>query len=411
MLPRIVRAPVILALLALALAAGSLRPERVGDRLQVALPLLAWACAANRGEAAEYLLRYGVMFVSAHGAKQGLGGAQMNRRPNGGAEGFPSAHTSTAVLGASRLASDCLALHPLGQAAVVFAAAFVGGSRIEAGKHDIWQVLAGALLGLACDRALRRPTPVRARVARGLGRVAAWLARLAAAARAQAGPLARSARRQLAGGALAVAAAIAAATAVRGQDREIGVYLGAQSAMASTVRADDPVLGPLRFSAHWDGNPFVMPPYWGLRATWWQPSGWGFGVELNHAKVYADDVTLAASGFSVLEMTDGLNLLTVNAWRRFKGEGRLTPYLGAGIGLAVPHVEVTSPAGRTFGYEVTGPAVVWMAGVSYDLSGRWALFAEYKGSHSRHDAALDPGGSLKTDITTHALNVGVTWRF
>lgn len=165
------RVPVILALLALVAVGGSWRADRIGDRLQVALPLLAWACTATKGEAAEYLLRYSVMFVTAHGAKTLLGDSGINHRPTGGLEGFPSAHTSTAVLGASRLVHDCVGAHPLGQAAIILAAAFVGGSRIEANKHDIWQVLAGALLGYAADRALRRPTAARARVVAALRRI------------------------------------------------------------------------------------------------------------------------------------------------------------------------------------------------------------------------------------------------
>jgi hypothetical protein len=53
------------------------------------------------------------------------------------------------------MVSDCLAGQPVAQAVSVLAAGFVGASRIEAGAHDIWQVLAGIVLGLVCDRAFR----------------------------------------------------------------------------------------------------------------------------------------------------------------------------------------------------------------------------------------------------------------
>lgn len=162
------RAQVILAVLALVLLTAPSSALRWGDRFQVALPLLAWACAGNRGEGAEFALRYAVMFTLAHGTKRSLGEIPANTRPDGGRHGFPSAHTSTAVLGASRLAHDCLRGAPLAQAAVIGAAAFTGASRIEGQRHDIWQVMAGALLGYACDRALRRPSPLRARVAAAL---------------------------------------------------------------------------------------------------------------------------------------------------------------------------------------------------------------------------------------------------
>lgn len=162
------RAAAVLAGLALCLVLTERDAERYGDSLQVALPLLAWGCAAANGQGPEFFLRYVVMFSSAHGSKAALGEAEVNRRPDGGGKGMPSAHTSTAVLGASSLVHDCVKGNPAVQAAAILSAGFVGGSRIEAGKHDIWQVLAGALLGYGCDRALRRPSVLRRRIAAGL---------------------------------------------------------------------------------------------------------------------------------------------------------------------------------------------------------------------------------------------------
>lgn len=151
----------------LALAAASAgRVEETGDRLQVALPFLALGCAVANGEGAAFVARYGVMFVSLHGMKRAFGQAPFNIRPHGGGQGMPSGHTATAALGASRLVGGCLQGNPVAQAITVLAAGFTGGSRLTVGAHDIWQVLAGAVLGLLCDRvpggALRR----------GLGRLA-----------------------------------------------------------------------------------------------------------------------------------------------------------------------------------------------------------------------------------------------
>ncbi len=137
----------------------------LGSNLQVALPLLAWGCEAMNGSGPEYLLRYGVMFVTLHASKQGLGDLPINERPIGGYEGFPSGHTATAVFGASSLAQTCFRDHPIVQGTVLIAAAFVGTSRVSSGWHDIWQTLAGALLGWTADRALRRPGPLRRRIA------------------------------------------------------------------------------------------------------------------------------------------------------------------------------------------------------------------------------------------------------
>jgi membrane-associated phospholipid phosphatase len=158
-----------LILLCVVFATGG-RVEKTGDKLQVALPLLAWGCAAANGDALEYLGRYAVMFVSVHSAKLALGSAQINQRPNGGDKGMPSAHTSTAALGASRLVQDCLAGNPVVQTATVLAAGFVGASRIDAGAHTIWQVLMGAIVGIFCDRAFGKKSTWRVWLRRRLAR-------------------------------------------------------------------------------------------------------------------------------------------------------------------------------------------------------------------------------------------------
>lgn len=147
------------------------RAERLGDRFQVALPLLAWGCQAMNGQGAEYLLRYGVMFTGLHAAKLGLAEAPINRRPSGGQGGMPSGHTATAVFGASALLHDCAMVSAPVRIAVILAAGFTGASRMDAGAHTIWQVLFGTLWGLACDRALRHHLHLRRRIGMGLRRL------------------------------------------------------------------------------------------------------------------------------------------------------------------------------------------------------------------------------------------------
>ncbi len=192
---------------------------------------------------------------------------------------------------------------------------------------------------------------------------------------------------------------------------EVSIYTGYQSAPHSGVEGEANGT-PFDFTAAWEGRPFEAPPYYGLRVTYWHNADWGYGVELNHAKVYADDETLDDNGFTDLEFTDGINLLTVNGYRRWQDETRRwTPYVGAGVGLAIPHVDVEIGASETFEYQITGPAVVWLGGVSYDVNDRWAVFGEYKGSFSMNEADLEGGGTLETDIVTNALNLGLTYKF
>jgi lipid A oxidase len=194
---------------------------------------------------------------------------------------------------------------------------------------------------------------------------------------------------------------------------QFSFYGGVQGSPHSGVTGRDPGgVGKLDFSAGWEGRSFDMPPYWGARWTRWQSDTFGWGVDFTHSKVYADDETLDDSGFSHFEFSDGLNILTLNAWRRWPDTNLpVTPYVGGGVGLSIPHVEVTSPGGRVFEYQVTGPAVQWVAGASYSINDRWSVFGEYKGTYSMNEAELGSGGTLETDIITNAFNLGVSFGF
>jgi lipid A oxidase len=207
--------------------------------------------------------------------------------------------------------------------------------------------------------------------------------------------------------------ALMSAPAMACAEVELSFYGGSQSAPHSVVTVTgDPLIADEEFTAGWEGLSFTAPPQYGIRATWWQDSNYGFGVELNHAKVYADDATRAANGYDVLEFTDGLNILTVNGFRRWQDAfAGLTPYLGGGIGISVPHVEVTKNGSDTFGYQLGGPAVAWMAGATYPINDRWSVFGEYKGTYSMNSVDLDSGGTLETNIITNSINIGVGLNF
>jgi lipid A oxidase len=193
---------------------------------------------------------------------------------------------------------------------------------------------------------------------------------------------------------------------------QLSLYGGLQGASPSSVSGENSGAVPFSFTADWEGRSLSMPPYYGLRAEVARPgSGWRFGLEFTHAKVYASDATLAASGFPVLEFTDGLNVITLNAVRDVPRRG-WTPYFGGGIGFAFPHVEVQAPGDPlTFGYQLTGPALRLLAGVSREIGANWSVFGEVQATWSSHEAELAGGGSLSTSILTRAVNLGVTWRF
>lgn len=192
---------------------------------------------------------------------------------------------------------------------------------------------------------------------------------------------------------------------------ELSFYGGVQSAPASDITIRDDLLGDDSFSQAWEGRSFEAPLYYGLRATSWRTPSFGIGVDFAHNKVYPRDDQLPP-GYDVLEFTDGLNTLTVNAYRRWNGAlGNISPYVGGGIGISLPHVEVTRSGSETFGYQLTGPAATWIAGASMPITDRLSVFGEYKGTFSSNTADLESGGTLETDVITNAFNVGVSFNF
>lgn len=101
-----------------------------------------------------YMLRFIGTNAVVHTFKRVLGRAEINLRPSGGLKGFPSGHTTAAVFGASYLIHQCVQRNKVLQGVAVFSGAFVGASRIEAGKHYLFQVMFGALIGWLGERAL-----------------------------------------------------------------------------------------------------------------------------------------------------------------------------------------------------------------------------------------------------------------
>lgn len=198
-------------------------------------------------------------------------------------------------------------------------------------------------------------------------------------------------------------------------ETELSFYTGYQTAPHSVVTGNDPeATWTDEFTAAWDGKSFAAPPYYGMRATRWTSDTFGWGAEFTHAKVYADDETRDANGYDRFEFTDGLNIITINAMRRWPGQwgDKITPYIGGGVGFAMPHVDIRATGGsHTFGYQVTGPAVRAIAGVSYQLNEKWSAFAEYQGTYSMNKVELENGGSFDTDVITNALNIGLGFTF
>ena len=193
---------------------------------------------------------------------------------------------------------------------------------------------------------------------------------------------------------------------------ELSFYGGIQSSPSSRVSIrDDDVIADDDFTVDWEGRSFDAPIYYGIRATNWRSEKFGYGIDFTHNKVYPENDELP-DGYDVLEFTDGLNILTVNAYRRWSSAfGDVSPYVGGGVGVSIPHVEVTNGSSDTFGYQLTGPAATWIAGATYPINEQWSVFGEYKGTYSSNTADLDTDGTLETDIFTNAVNLGLSFNF
>lgn len=194
-------------------------------------------------------------------------------------------------------------------------------------------------------------------------------------------------------------------------DPMLSIYGGWQTSPHSTVNVTDGT----KFTAGWDGKSFEMPPYWGVRGTWWLDelgySDFGIALDYSHAKVYASKSTLREAGWDHFEFTDGLNLATANVLYRFSGERDWTPYLGLGLGANIPHVEVNRPSGKTSEYQLGGMTAQALAGVDYRFTENISAFTEWKFNYSRVDVEIDSGDSLKTNILTNAVNFGISYKF
>lgn len=208
---------------------------------------------------------------------------------------------------------------------------------------------------------------------------------------------------------------VVGSTKVTRAEVQIQLYGGLNGNFSSDVTVAKGAVNDTR-TVDWEGKPFAMPPYWGARGIFWLGDGaWGLAVDYTHAKAYSKINFATDPVYDVLEFTDGNNILTGNIMYRFQRMGYgLRPYLGIGIGVAVPHVEVSLdafPGQRTFEYQLTGLALQGVAGLEIPLWDRWSAFVEGKLSYTRIDAHLAGGGSLKTDIWSPHLAVGLSYSF
>ena len=128
--------------------------EKLGDNLQIALPVSAFASTFiwkdNQKAQGQFMKTMGTSFIVTHGLKILIN----KERPNGGDYSFPSGHTSAAFTGAAFI--DKRYGYKVGVPAYLLAS-FVGWSRVNANKHDYWDVLGGIIIGYGSAYIFAKP--------------------------------------------------------------------------------------------------------------------------------------------------------------------------------------------------------------------------------------------------------------
>jgi lipid A oxidase len=206
----------------------------------------------------------------------------------------------------------------------------------------------------------------------------------------------------------------------RGNESLLAAYVGAPYTYPSDLRIDRKATNMTVHGVDWKGKPFDDPIYYGVRAVRWHPqSSFGTMLDFMHSKAYAPlDQRVELSGtkdgkplpptatiddlFHHLEFTHGHNLLTLNLLRRLPSLGSMfSPYVGAGLGVALPHTEVQMKGirGRTYAYQYAGPAAQFVIGVEIRVP-RLSYFIEYKFTSANYRVPLPnfDGGWLPFDL-------------
>lgn len=231
------------------------------------------------------------------------------------------------------------------------------------------------------------------------------------------------------GGVAAVLLVIAFPSAARAEWR-LSAYGGASDTWDSDVKLHQPGGTDLTLNdVSWSSESFKSPIYYGARLTYWfDAAPWGLALDFTHAKMIAStgDVVevsgtragMPVSGsepigntFSNLQISHGLNLLTLNGLYRWQTSRGVEPYVGLGAGVAIPHIETNIGGVETQEYQLAGPAAQALVGLSAPVYGRFSVFAEYKLSYADISADLTGGGTLDVKPWTNHFLAGLSFRF
>lgn len=179
----------------------------------------------------------------------------------------------------------------------------------------------------------------------------------------------------------------------------------------------------------WRAEPFTDPIYYGVRVVNWFESGrTGAMLDFTHSKTIAElDNEVDFSGildgkeapgkaklgevFRRLENSHGHNMLTLNGLMRLADlHPRLSPYVGIGAGINLPHSEIQlmKGGGRTYEYLYTGPAFQVLIGLEFRVP-RMSYFFEYKFTFANYNVPLSELDGTKIGLFADLYRQAARW--
>lgn len=207
-------------------------------------------------------------------------------------------------------------------------------------------------------------------------------------------------------------------------------YGGSPYTHPSDVKFTNPGLTDLTArNITWEGRPFKNPIYYGIRTLRWSPGDtFGAMLDFTHSKAISHreqeirlngtrngqtmtGKTRIGDVFRHFEFSHGHNTLTVNGLVRLASIlPGLAPYVGGGVGVALPHTEVhfQGDSTRTYEYQYVGPAAQAVLGIEFRLP-HASVFIEYKFTIASYEAPMTGynGGWFPGDLWRQATNY---WR-
>jgi len=201
----------------------------------------------------------------------------------------------------------------------------------------------------------------------------------------------------------------------------VAAYGGVPYTYPSDVKFTKPGVNDFTVKdVEWQGMPFINPIYYGVRVMRWFSSGrTGSMLDFTHSKAISDrkqevkfegtlngqpapEKELIGNVFRKLEASHGHNMLTLNGLLRLPSfTFRVSPYVGLGAGVSLPHSEVhlaTDPS-RTYEYQMAGPVGQALVGLEFRLA-KMSYFLEYKFTLADYRMPLTgrDGDILFTDV-------------